>query len=179
MVIFPCNAKTKQPLVEGGFKSATNAPAMIEGWWSQWPAAMIGLPTGKVNKLFVVDIDCDPSCDLNGFNALESLERKYGPLPHTCTQRTPRGGEHRLFRHPGFKVRNSASKLGKGIDVRGDGGYIIVAPSVNAGGLGYAWTATVDMAVGPPWALRPGAGQPKPATTPPRPQTDNQHPSVA
>jgi hypothetical protein len=137
MVIFPCDAKTKQPLVQGGFKTATKEPAEIDGWWSQWPTAMIGMPTGEVNGLFALDVDCDSSIALNGFRALESWKGS------TAHYRQHELSAHRVAASTGFpvarfKVKNTASRLGKGIDVRGDGGYIIVAPSINACGLAYA-----------------------------------------
>src|SRR5438874_2107284 len=101
LVIFPCDPRTKQPLVQGGFKSATADCSVIEAWWRKWPTAMIGLPTGETNRVFVIDVDVDLAAGVDGFNALKALEAKNGPLPPTRTQKTPRGGEHRFFCWPG------------------------------------------------------------------------------
>ena len=125
---------------------------------------MIGVPTGEASGVFVLDIDRDDAKGLDGFAALDALEAKHAPLPATRTQRTPRGGEHRLFSWPGFKIRNSVSKLGAGLDIRGDGGYVIVAPSVNADGVPYEWTCQSDLSTPPQWLLvlladrKPSAG---------------------
>jgi len=154
IVIFPCHPKTKAPLVPRGFKEATSDLALIEAWWRQWPKAMIGVPMGDVNGLFALDVDWDPSRGIDGRAALASLEGTHGSLPPTRTQRTPRGGEHRLFRWPGTKVMNSTSKIGTGIDVRGDGGYVIWAPSVNSDGDAYTWIGLQDPADAPEWLLR-------------------------
>jgi Bifunctional DNA primase/polymerase, N-terminal len=151
--VFPCDPANKRPLVATGFKAATTDGPTITTWWKQWPQAMIGIPTGEPSGVFVLDIDRDEGKGLDGFAALASMEAAHGPLPETRTQRTPRGGEHRLFLWPGFKIKNSASKLGAGLDIRGDGGYIIVAPSVNADGVPYERINESDSVAAPHWLL--------------------------
>lgn len=151
--VFPCDPATKRPLVATGFKAATTDRATITTWWRQWPNAMIGVPTGQPSATFVLDIDRDDRKGIDGFVAIAAMEAAHGPLPQTRTQRTPRGGEHRLFCWPGFKVRNSVSKLGEGLDIRGDGGYIIAAPSVNAEGVAYEWVHEGEPAEAPQWLL--------------------------
>jgi putative DNA primase/helicase len=152
--IFPCHPITKRPLVPTGFKAATSDGPTVDAWWRRWPKAMIGMPMGESNGLFALDIDRDAATGLDGFCALASLEEMHGPLPPTRTQRTPRGGEHRLFRWPGVKVRNSASKIGAGIDIRGDGGYIIVPPSMSSTGQAYTRICAAEPAEAPGWLLR-------------------------
>lgn len=151
--VFPCDPASKRPLVATGFKAATTDEMTITTWWRQRPQAMIGIPTGEPSAVFVLDIDRDESKGLDGFATLAAMEAAHGPLPATRTQRTPRGGEHRLFSWPGFKVRNSASKLGAGLDIRGDGGYVIVAPSVNADDVPYEWIREGEPAAAPHWLL--------------------------
>lgn len=151
--VFPCDPVNKRPLVATGFKAATTDQTIISTWWKQWPGAMIGIPTGEPSGVFVLDIDHDEGQGLDGFAALAAMEAAHGPLPETRTQRTPRGGEHRLFLWPGFKIKNSASKLGAGLDIRGDGGYVMVAPSVNSDGVPYEWIRDSEPVAAPPWLL--------------------------
>ncbi len=140
-------------MVATGFKAATTDEPTITTWWKQWPGAMIGIPTGEPSGVFVLDIDRDEGKGLDGFAALDAMEAAHGPLPATWTQRTPRGGEHRLFSWPGLKIKNSASKLGAGLDIRGDGGYVIVAPSVNADGVPYQCIREGEPVAAPQWLL--------------------------
>lgn len=161
--VFPCDARNKRPLVDNGFKAATTDRSIVATWWKRWPAAMIGVPTGRSSGVFVLDVDRDVNKGLDGFVTLAALEAAHRPLPETRTQRTPRGGEHRLFSWPGVAVSNSASKLGPGLDVRGDGGYFIVAPSFNADGVRYEWIREVEPAPAPAWLFalmdqRPSSG---------------------
>lgn len=152
-LVFPCNPSSKQPLVATGFKAATTDQSSITTWWKQWPQAMIGIPTGERSGVFVLDIDRDERKGLDGFATLAAMEATHGPLPATLTQRTPRGGEHRFFAWPGFKIKNTASKLGAGIDIRGDGGYVVIAPSVNADGVPYEWIREGGPVAAPRWLL--------------------------
>ncbi len=158
--IFPCKGN-KAPLTPHGFKEASCDPARIGAWWDAHPQALIGLPTGLVNKVFVLDIDNDAITGKDGDASLAALIRAHGPLPETVEALTPRGGRHLYFVHPGptWEVPNSASKLGPHIDVRGDGGYVIVAPSVLPDGRFYAWEGSSDPTDGmraapaPDWLL--------------------------
>lgn len=121
-----CSSPGKHPRVSGGFKAATTDTAQIEAWWAQWPGANVGLRTGTASGLVVVDIDPDHGGDAS----LERLVAEHGPLPEGRVVRTGNGGRHLYFRHPGGVVRNDAGlRLGAGLDVRGDGGYVIAPPS--------------------------------------------------
>jgi hypothetical protein len=124
--VFPCRP-TKAPYTPSGFKDASSDPAVIAGWWNQWPNALIGLPTGIVSGLVVVDVDVKNG--RNGFRGLVHRE-----LGCTFATETPSGGMHFFYRHPGGVVRNSASKFADGVDVRGDGGYVIFPPSSTVDG---------------------------------------------
>jgi len=126
--VFPCHTN-KAPKVTGGFKSASRDFDTIDKWWSEWPDALIGLPTGKASGLLVLDIDVKNGA--NGFETLAALEAQYSPLPETLTVETPSGGEHRYFKMPETDppIGNSAGKLGPGLDVRGERGYVIAPPS--------------------------------------------------
>lgn len=149
-VIFPCK-ENKTPHISGGFKAASKDREQICSWWADWPNALIGMPTGKQNGFFVLDVDIKP--DKNGVPAkgeesLAALENKYGKLPDTVETRTMSGGRHLYFRHVDG-VRNSASMIGLGLDIRGEGGYVIFPPSP-----GYAFTRRdVDYQYAPEWLV--------------------------
>lgn len=123
--VFPVKRADKRPYTVHGFKDATTDPEQIKKWWSTWPEANIGVPTGQVSGMFVVDVD--------------NLDNAPPGLPPTRIARTGRGGMHILFKHPGVPVRNSQSALAKGVDVRGDGGYIVAPPSIHENGTQYRW----------------------------------------
>lgn len=148
--VFPLKAKNKTPpLVEEWQKRATTDPATIEKWWAVWPDANIAI---HCRQLLVLDIDKKKG--KSGFESLAKLQRQQGQLPETLTNCTPSGGEHRLFSlpagHPG--VSNSAGKLGVGLDVRGNAGYI-VAPGSEVSGVRYRFAANVPIAPAPQWLL--------------------------
>lgn len=119
--ICPCTAK-KSPRVGGGFKAATCDPAQISTWWTSWPEALIGMPTGARSGILVLDLDVDKT----GAPVGEDLALEMGLFDEGDPgASTPSGGRHVYFRHvPG--IRNSAGKLGAHIDVRGEGGYVCV-----------------------------------------------------
>lgn len=136
--VFPCGPD-KRPLVPHGFKAATTDPAAVRAWWGQWPDALIAVPTGEHTGIVVLDPDVRPGID--GNDTLYALEERHGKLPPTVEALTPSGGRHIYFRHPGQPVPCSAGKLGPGLDVRGDGGYVVVPPSRNGAG-GWEWEAS-------------------------------------
>ena len=100
---------------------------------------MIGVPTGSASGVFVIDLDVDEEKGIDGRKVYKDLCLKNGGTPDTIAQQTPRGGLHLLFRDEGLGVKSSVGKLGPGIDVRGHGGYIVIAPSVMTGGKAYQW----------------------------------------
>ncbi|MEY6434208.1 DUF3987 domain-containing protein [Thioalkalicoccus limnaeus] len=159
--VFPCNPENKRPLTAHGFKDATTDKDQIRQWWQRWPNALIGMPTGAVTKVFVLDVDNDPLTGKDGESSLFQLVNGHGSLPDTVEAMTPRGGRHIYFRHPGGDVRipNSASKLGPNLDIRGDGGYVILPPSRLPDGRCYAWEGSSDptegarSAAAPDWLL--------------------------
>lgn len=162
--VFPCHPETKQPLLgndkdehgnkipnTGGLKKATSDPLRIKEWWKRWPDAMIGLPTGEPIGAFALDFDAGIDKDTGEvfeFDALHTaIEKEIGErLPETWAQRTPRGGRHKLYKMPeGLALGNRAGIVPR-VDVRGTGGYIIVAPSVRADGKAYEWIVKPGMA---------------------------------
>ncbi len=88
-----------------------------------------------------------------GAASLRALEREHGFLPRTASVVTPRGGSHFYFRHPGVNVPNDAGKLGVGLDVRGENGYIAAPPSVGVNGRRYEPDERAPLAEMPGWLL--------------------------
>ena len=127
MPIFPCRL-TKEPLTAHGFKDATTDQKQIRQWWNKWPHAMIGMPTGAVSGIDVLDLDLKPEEDIDG--------RKFVPnwkhLSNVIV-RTPSGGRHVWFKSAD-KVRSTTDVIAPGVDTRGEGGYAIVPPSRNSDG---------------------------------------------
>lgn len=160
--VFPCRTSGKEPLTAHGFKDASTDPAVIERWYRCWPSANVAVPTGLRSGLFVVDVDRHKA---DGTQALAELEERFGTLPETLTVRTWSGGEHRYFRMPPQALRNSAGKLGPGLDTRGEGGYVLCPPSA-IDGRAYAWTvraAPAELPSGWLEALLPPPRQEPPA----------------
>ena len=127
--VFPLNGKV--PLGgSNGCLGATSDPAAV----AQWPSgANVGIATGR--GLVVLDVDYRH----DGGDSLAELERRHGRLPATVSAETGGGGEHLYFstRAP---IKNSAAKLGPGLDVRGEGGYVVAPPSVHPDtGRVYTW----------------------------------------
>jgi hypothetical protein len=125
----------KHPRTEHGLHDATVDEAQICKWWRRWPNANIGVPTGAASGLMVLDIDPRHG----GSESLEVLLRKFGPLPNTLEQLTGGDGRHIVLKHPGGHIPSRALPGAIGIDVKADGGYIVVAPSLHRSGKRYAW----------------------------------------
>ncbi len=123
-----CQSPGKHPITKKGFKEATTNRELILRWWTSHPNANVAVATGSESGLVVIDLDVK-----NGVDGVDSL-KALGPVPQTLTVRTGSGGLHLYYKHPGGTVSNSARKLGPGIDVRGDGGYVIAPPSVHISG---------------------------------------------
>ena len=121
--VFPIVPKEKRPLTRHGFKDATTDKLQINNWWTKWPNANIAVACGKASGVYVVDIDVDTKTGKNGWKSLEGLPS----MPMTVSQLTPRGGCH-LF----FKTNNplaNKTDLLHGVDIRGEGGYVLLVPS--------------------------------------------------
>jgi DNA-binding transcriptional ArsR family regulator len=137
----------KHPRIPNGHHGATTDPDRIGRWWSQWPDANIGIPTGERSGILVLDIDD------HGFTSLDALEEEHGQLPETLTVRTGGGGMHAYFEYPtGSELRNSAGLVGFGLDVRGEGGYVVAPPSRTDKGP-YALLERKSLSAPPGWLL--------------------------
>lgn len=121
--VFPIKEGAKAPPLIRDFPNAATGDAdQLRAWWAQWPEANIGVST---NGLCVIDVDPKRG----GMETLEMIEAVYGRLRHTFCVATPSGGRH-YYQSTTRPVANSQDKLGKGIDVRGEGGYVLGPGSV-------------------------------------------------
>jgi hypothetical protein len=134
-----CPTPGKHPRLDTGVKGASADERTIRRWLErQWPnRCNLGIATGRASGLVVIDVD--PKHD--GFVTLAALERELGSLPSSTPRvRTGSGGLHVYLAYPtdGSAIRNSEGRLGPGIDVRGEGGYVVCPPSVTNKGP-YTW----------------------------------------
>jgi hypothetical protein len=130
----------------------------VADWWSGDRARYgVGILTGSASgNIFVLDVDIGPGKD--GDDSLRALQLAHGDLPETAEVRTGGGGLHLYFRAPkGVAIRNSARQLGPGLDIRGEGGFVVAPPSVHASGQPYVWSWANTLAEGipdaPAWLL--------------------------
>lgn len=145
--VFPCKAD-KKPYTKNGFKDATTDLVRINLYWNKYPSANPAMPTGERSGVFVFDVDKDRW----GFGSLESLEKRYGKLPATYTVKTGGGGLHYYFNLPAdVEIRNSNDDIGRGLDVRGEGGYVLLPGSITEGA--YEILENIPVADAPAWLL--------------------------
>ena len=130
--IIPVNPKTKKPYFSWKQNQTRRATSTeIQKWWGKYPKAMIGIATGKLSGIFV--IDCDTR---EGYEAVQKLIPESLLMP---IARTPRGGWHLYFLMPANSRFTVGTAIMPGVDFRAEGGYIIAPPSINAEGKGYQW----------------------------------------
>lgn len=137
--VFPLRGKLPaKPKAAGGrgFHDASTDPLVVAAMWTRYPGANIGVRCGVTSGLAVLDVDPDHG----GIVTLTRIESELGVLPGTVMAITGRDGLHLLYRHrPG--IGNGCNRWGAGLDLRGEGGYIVAAPSVHpATGTRYRWS---------------------------------------
>lgn len=115
-----CGSPGKHPRISKGFHVATTDKKQIRAWWTRWPHANIGMATGRPSGLVVLDVDEDVG--------IKSMNKIDEPVPDTYTVVTQGGGLHLYFKAPDHEVRGRIRFL-PGLDLRGDGGYVVVPPS--------------------------------------------------
>lgn len=152
-----CRSCGKHPATEHGWKDGTCDPDAVRAWWKATPTANVGIVTGAVSGIVVLDIDLKHGGD----ETLRRLEETHGALPPTVEAITGTGGGHRFFRHPGngIVIPISASKIGDGLDIRADGGLVVGVPSLHACGQRYTWEShaspdEAELADMPEWLLK-------------------------
>ena len=134
--IFPIQPGTKKPYKGSrGVRDATNDEATVRAWWEKNPDAGIGLACGKASGVYAVDVDLNEAKGINGYESLAEFPK----LPSTTCQETPRGGIHLIFK--AARAPANKNSFRSGIDVRGEGYYILLAPSIHPNGKQYEWSA--------------------------------------
>jgi hypothetical protein len=152
--VLPLAPREKRPLIRWeALQMARPSAADVGSWFRRWPDANVGIVTGEISNLVVIDIDPYHGGDAS----LDRLEHRFGALPSTIEATTGGGGRHLYFAHPGDLVRNRAG-LAQGIDVRGDGGYIVAPPSIHPSGRPYVWVSghspdDMSLAILPRWVF--------------------------
>lgn len=135
--VFPCNAANKHPLTENGFQDASADPETVKGWWMRWPNAMIGMPTGSQTGFWALDVD-DPAA----FEEACTIA-----LPATRRNDTAKG-YHLFFKWDQASPVTNRQRHPKrgwpmpelpGAETRGEGGYVIMPPSLHPSGRRYEW----------------------------------------
>lgn len=116
-------SKDKIPLIDWKeFQSRKASKEEMVGWFEKFPSMNIGIVTGKISGIVVVDVE--KGGDSSGY-------------PPTVTAKTGGDGRHLIYKHPGFEVPNG-TRVKELTDIRGDGGYIVAAPSISSKGA-YEW----------------------------------------
>ncbi len=144
----------KRPTTPNGLKDASSDFKQIETWWTNQPDAGVAIATGTTSGVWVLDIDVTENKD--GPETLRAMTAHHGALPRTAKAVSGGGGVHFYFvSDPAWTITNGSATAirdvwGPGIDIRGDGGYIIAPPSPHPAGTRYYWNRT-------PWDIEPAA----------------------
>ncbi|MEW8563754.1 MAG: bifunctional DNA primase/polymerase [Candidatus Thiodiazotropha sp.] len=148
-------SRSKKPINSNGSRGASTDKSQISAWWQEYPNAQIGITTGEVSGIWVVDVDMK-----NGKDGLKALQQRFGPQfeldEETLIQKTPTGGFHFIFAWDDARVVHNAQDALDGVDIRGDGGFIMVAPSsfnVDGEWIAYQWNdPSFQPLTAPSWA---------------------------
>ena len=158
-----CPAAGKHPRIrwEMAMEEAA-AEETIATWWLRWPDANVGVVTGEVSGVVVLDVDPRNG----GEDTLEVLEDRWGSLPVTVVDRTGGGGWHYWFRSAGERI--PSVELGPGLELKGEGGMVVAPPSRHVSGHRYRWLAdpaSFHPAPVPNWLTTLAHGEPdRPST---------------
>jgi len=126
----------KRPLIKWEtYQSEKSTPEEIREWYTKWPDANIGIVTGPISNLAVIDVDTE-----EGIHAIEEYLPDSVAIP---TVNTPKGGRHHYFRCPEPPLANNARTI-PGCDLRCNGGYIVAPPSANGTGKAYEWIIGIN-----------------------------------
>jgi hypothetical protein len=117
-----CNV-CKSPATPHGFKDASSDPEQVQRLWKETPGDLIGMPTGEVSDIDVLDIDSAKHPE-----AIVWWMSNRQQIPRTRTHQTGNGGLHLFFRHHALS-RTGNGRLGMGIDVKANGGYVVMWPA--------------------------------------------------
>lgn len=163
--VFPIAPGEKTPLTAHGFHDATRDEARIRAWWAATPAAGVGIATGEVSGILVLDVD--PRA--GGDEELRAHTAKHGLLPTTVACVTGGGGSHFYFAAPSPCPRSF--DLAPGLEIKATGSYVVAPFSIHPSGRRYEWEPGFapgprPLAAAPAWLLSPNGyrkTQPTPA----------------
>lgn len=132
-----CKSAGKHPSTQHGVKDASLQLAKIGEWFADTIDRNIGIATGRMSNLLVIDVDRRN----NGFETLEKAQARLGKLPPTLTVKTGGGGKHYFYELPKKKIKkDSSGKLvGPGVDILTDGAYVVAPGSLHLSGKLYKW----------------------------------------
>ncbi len=159
-----CTSPGKHPRVINNLENATKDPEQIRRWWSRWPNANIGIPTGRRSGISSLDLDTYKP----GAWTPEDIERELGPIPETATIKTGSGGRQFWFKHPeGENLKNGIPEnvLGPGVCIKADGGYVLAPPSATTSP--YKTINKAPRAAPPEWFLEALKPDPRTSHKPP------------
>ncbi|MGI9570420.1 MAG: bifunctional DNA primase/polymerase [Desulfobulbia bacterium] len=157
--VIPAAKRGKRPIVRWrAYQDGLPTKEQVRKWFRRWPKANLSVVTGAVSGIVVLDVDPNHG----GKESLEILEERHGTLPKTVESLTGGDGRHLYFSYPGHEVRNRAG-MAPGLDLRGDGGVIIVPPSIHPSGNPYIWKPghgpeEIELAPLPIWLIEPRFG---------------------
>ena len=153
-----CDSPGKHPRTTHGLKDATTDETVVRDWWDRWPDGNIGVLTGPISGLVVLDLDVRPD---NGINGIETARAIFSFEPQSHFQRTGGGGLQCLFKRPDLphiRSRSGSGAIAPGVESKADGAYVVVPPSVHSTGRGYEWLSDPqidgDLPELPPWVLK-------------------------
>lgn len=139
--VIPIIPGQKKPMIKWEqYQTKKADKTQIKEWWNKWPNANIGIVTGEISDLFVVDIDTE-----EGHNNL--LEFGFDSITNPTVQ-TPRDGQHIYFKYPKGQDITIGAGVIKGTDFRGNKGYVLAPPSVNGNGKPYSWVINLENGYG-------------------------------
>ena len=143
LAVFPLQPRSKEPATPHGCKDATTDTAQIEQWFRGHDNYNLAIATGeKSGGLTVIDLDIEEDKGINGYESITEWQRSHGTLTDTAGTITGRGGYHWLYRTTKH-VTNRAGLL-PGVDIRGEGGYIVAPPSIHPNGRQYEWEQDIS-----------------------------------
>jgi hypothetical protein len=163
------------PLAEGekipmsgtkGFKSASVDVDQLAAWSRQYPSANIGVATGKISNVIVIDFD--PRAGSSETTVRLAQDGKV--FADTVEAVSPRGGRHLYYAYDPRVATSKANALGPGIDIKTDGGYVVGPPSVwRQNGQSYKWLRPprgVELPKLPRWVVQSLEHKPEPIRQP-------------
>lgn len=131
-----CKDAGKHPRVQRGLKEASRDMDKIEEWFgANAPESNIGISTGEISGITVIDIDIGPG--KFGAESWAEAIKDHGE-PQTLMAQTGSGGMHLFFQY-NSALKTASNVLGKGVDCRNDGGFVVAAPSRHRSGGVYEW----------------------------------------